>query len=164
MKNEIKEKKNMNKINLNSLIRNLLLSFTIISFTNCSSNEERKREEFYKNSPSGFTELINSKKMAKLRPVQIIQFLKKNCCDAVMIEPTNILHWTEEDIKPLQEMIGDESFVAPVVTTSGTFSCRGPTYMSTIDREARHLIMAYKQKTYPLAQCSTLDLKLDPIK
>ena len=142
----------------------VLLCLSLVLLSACSSVEDHKREEFYKSSPAGFTELINSKRMAKLKPIQIIQILKKNCCDAIMIEPTTITHWTEEDIKPLRDMIGNESFIAPVVSTSGTYSCRGPRYMSTIDREARHLIMAYNQKSYPLAQCSTLDLKLDPIK
>ena len=142
----------------------VLLCLSLVLLSACSSVEDHKREEFYKSSPAGFTELINSKRMAKLKPIQIIQILKKNCCDAIMIQPTAITHWSEEDIQPLRDMIGNESFIAPVVSTSGTYSCRGPRYMSTIDREARHLIMAYNQKSYPLAQCSTLDLKLDPIK
>lgn len=144
----------------------LLLSFLVllVILSGCSSLEDHRREEFYKNSPAGFTEVINSKRMARLTPVQIIQLLKKNCCDAIMIEPTTIMHWSEEDIKPLQQMLGNESFIAPVASTAGTYSCRGPSYMSTVDREARHLLMAYKEKTYPLAQCSTLDLKLDPVK
>jgi len=141
----------------------VLICFTLL-ITSCSSLEDHRREEFYKNSPAGFTEVINSKKMARLKPVQIIQLLKKNCCDAIMIQPTAITNWSEDDIQPLRQMLGDESFVAPVASTSGTYSCRGPNYMSTVDREARHLLMAYKEKTYPLAQCSTLDLKLDPIK
>ncbi len=139
-----------------------LLSILIL-MTNCSSVEDHKREEFYNNSPAGFTEVINTRRMAKLKPFQIIQLLKKHCCDAIMIEPTSVTHWSEEDMKPIQQMLGNESFISPVVTTSGTYSCRGPRYMSTMDREARHLLMAFKQKTYPLAQCSTLDLKLDPI-
>ena len=141
-----------------------VLILTTLLIAGCSSLEDHRREEFYKNSPAGFTEVINSKRMARLKPVQIIQLLKKNCCDAIMIEPTSITQWSEEDIKPLRQMLGDESFVAPVASTSGTYSCRGPSYMSTVDREARHLLMAYKERTYPLAQCSTLDLKLDPIK
>ena len=142
----------------------VLLCLSVVLLSSCSSIDDHKREEFYKNSPAGFTELINSKRMAKLKPIQIIQTLKKNCCDAIMIEQTTITHWSEEDVQPLREMIGNETFIAPVVSTTGTYSCRGPRYMSTIDREARHLLMAYKHKTYPLAQCSTLDLKLDPIK
>ncbi len=154
----------MKEKNLISSTKFLLIYFSLSLIVSCSSVEEHKREEFYKNSPSGFTELINSQRLAKLKPVQIIQFLKKNCCDAIMIEPTTIKNWTDEDIQPLKAMIGNQNYIAPVVSTSGTYSCRGPRYMSTIDREARHLIMAYEQKTYPLAQCSTLDLKLDPIK
>lgn len=163
MKNELREKKYMKKTNKNKTIKSIILCFSLTLISACSSLEDHKREEFYKNSGASFTELINSQRMAKLKPVQIIQILKKNCCDAIMIEPTTIKNWTEEDIQPLKEMIGNETYVAPVVSTSGTYSCRGPRYMSTIDREARHLLMAYKQKTYPLAQCSTLDLKLDPI-
>lgn len=143
---------------------NVLLCLSFVFLSACASTNDQKREEFYRSSPAGFTELINSKRMAKLKPIQIIQILKKNCCDAIMIQPTTITHWSEEDIQPLRDMIGNETFIAPVVSTSGTYSCRGPRYMSTIDREARHLIMAYNQKSYPLAQCSTLDLKLDPIK
>ena len=141
-------------------MKKLILICTTILITSCSSLEDHRREEFYKNSPAGFTEVINSKRMARLKPVQIIQLLKKNCCDAIMIQPTTITNWTEEDMAPIRQMLGDENFVAPVASTSGTYSCRGPSYMSTVDREARHLLMAFKEKNYPLAQCSTLDLKL----
>lgn len=78
-----------------------------------------------------------------------------------MIEPSAITDWTEDDIAIIRPMLSDKSFVAPVASTSGTYSCRGPTYMSTMDREVQHLIMAFKEKTYPLAQCSTLDLKIE---
>lgn len=141
-------------------MKKLILICTTILITSCSSLEDHRREEFYKNSPAGFTEVINSKKLAKLKPVQIIQLLKKNCCDAIMVQPTAITNWSAEDIKPLEQMLGDQSFIAPVASTSGTYSCRGPSYMSTVDREARHLIRAFKEKTYPLAQCSTLDLQI----
>ncbi len=143
-------------------MKKLVLISTTILIAGCSSLEDHRREEFYKNSPAGFTEVINSKKLAKLKPVQIIQLLKKNCCDAIMVQPTAITNWSAEDIKPLEQMLGDQSFIAPVASTSGTYSCRGPSYMSTVDREARHLIRAFKEKTYPLAQCSTLDLQIGP--
>lgn len=142
-------------------MKKLIVVCSLIILSSCSSLEDHRREEFYKNSPAGFTEVINSKKMSRLKPVQIIQLLKKNCCDAIMIEPTSITHWSEADIQPLKDMLGDQSFVAPVASTSGTYNCRGPAYMSTVDREAKHLIRAFKEKTYPLAQCSTRDLNID---
>lgn len=132
-----------------------------MALTSCGTLEDRRREEFYISSPAGFTEVVTSKRLYKLKPIQIIRLLKKNCCDAIMIEPSSVTNWTEEDIAEIRPMLGDESFVAPVASTSGTYSCRGPRYMSTVDREVQHLIQAFKEKTYPLAQCSTLDLKLE---
>jgi hypothetical protein len=137
----------------------LLLSLFVL--TSCATLEDRRREEFYNSSPAGFTEVITAKRLSKLKPIQIIRLLKKNCCDAVMIEPTAITNWTEEDIAEIRPMLGDKSFTAPVASTSGTYSCRGPTYMSTVDREVQHLIRGSIEKTYPLAQCSTLDLKIE---
>jgi hypothetical protein len=138
-----------------------ILLLTLLALTSCATLEERRREEFYNSSPAGFTEVITSKRVSKLKPIQIIKLLKKNCCDAVMIEPTAITSWTQEDMAEIRLMLGDKTFVAPVASTAGTFSCRGPRYMSTVDREVQHLIRAFKEKTYPLAQCSTLDLKVD---
>lgn len=140
---------------LNKLIVILFLAIT----TSCGSLEEHRRESFYNNTPAGFTQVISSKNLSKLKPIQIIQLLKKNCCDAVMIEPTAITSWTGEDIAKIRPMLGDETFIAPVASTAGTFNCRGPRYMSTVDREVQHLIRAYQEKTYPLAQCSTLDFQ-----
>lgn len=138
-----------------------ILLLTLLALTSCATLEERRREEFYNSSPAGFTEVITSKRLSKLKPIQIIKLLKKNCCDAVMFEPTTVTSWTQEDMAEIRIMLGDKSFVAPVASTAGTFSCRGPRYMSTVDREVQHLIRAFKEKTYPLAQCSTLDLKVD---
>lgn len=137
-----------------------ILLISLLTLTSCATLEDRRREAFYNSSPAGFTEVITAKKLSKLKPIQILRILKKSCCDAVMIEPSAVTDWTEDDIAAIKPMLGDQSFVAPVASTSGTYSCRGPTYMSTMDREAQHLILAYKEKTYPLAQCSTLDLKL----
>lgn len=139
----------------------LLLLIFLFTLTSCGTLEDRRREDFYNSSPAGFTEVITSKRLSKLKPIQIIRLLKKNCCDAIMVEPSAITSWTEEDMAAIKPMLGDESFVAPVASTSGTYSCRGPRYMSTVDREVQHLMKAFKEKTYPLAQCSTLDLKID---
>lgn len=139
----------------------LVITFTL---TSCSVLEEQKREEFYKSSPAGFTEVITSKRLSKLKPIQIIRLLRKNCCDAIMVEPTAITHWSDLDIAEIEPLLGNESFTAPVASTAGTFNCRGARYMSSVDREVKHLIRAFKEKTYPLAQCSTLDLDIEPIK
>lgn len=132
----------------------------LIILAGCATLEDRRREEFYNNSPAGFTEVITSRRLSKLKPIQVIRLLKKNCCDAIMIEPSTVSYWSEADIAEIKPMLGDQSFVSPVASTSGTFSCRGPRYMSTVDREVQHLIRAFQEKTYPLAQCSTLDLQI----
>jgi len=142
-------------------VKTIILLLTLISLTSCATLEDRRKEEFYNSSPAGFTEVVTSKRLSKLKPIQIIRLLKKNCCDAVMVEPTAVTNWTQEDMAEIRLMLGDQTFVAPVASTSGTYSCRGPTYMSTVDREVQHLIRAFKEKTYPLAQCSTLDFKID---
>lgn len=135
-----------------------IIFISLIILASCGTIEERRRADYYNNSPSGFTEVISSRKLRKIKPVQLVNYLKKNCCDAIMVEPTTIDFWTVEDINALAPMLGDEAFTSPVASTAGTVNCRGARYMSTVDREVQHLILAFKEKKYPLAQCSTLDL------
>ena len=140
------------------------IALVTITLTSCSTLEEQRRVEFYNSAPAGFTEVITSKRLSKLKPIHIIRLLKKNCCDAVMVEPTAITHWSALDIAEVEALLGNESFTAPVASTAGTFNCRGARYMSNVDREVKHLIRAYKEKTYPISQCSTLDLMVEPVK
>jgi hypothetical protein len=109
---------------------------------------------------SGTNETISSKKLSSMRPIEVIQMLKDNCCNGVMFEPTDVQFWSISDIQDLETFLGDNTPSAPVVSSFSSVSCQGERYVSTIDREARHLIKAIKAGRYPLSLCSTYDLKL----
>ena len=126
----------------------------------CANGYMNKADQ-YNRAPSGFTEIVTAKRLSKMKPVQIIKLLKENCCDAVMFEQSKTLSWTVADMEALTPYLEDESDSAPVVNTMGTVSCRGARYVSSVKREVQHLIRAFKEKKYPLAHCSTWDLKLD---
>jgi hypothetical protein len=107
------------------------------------------------------SEIITSKKLSQMKPIDIVKMLKKQCCNGVMFEPTKIDFWTEDDLEKIKPYLGDKSKSAPVVSTLSSISCRGKRYVSTVDREVKHLILAFKAKSYPLALCSTYDLHLN---
>ena len=135
-----------------------LLSTSLLN--GCANGYMNKADE-YNRAPSGFTEIVTSKRLSKMKPIQIIKLLKENCCDAVMFEQSKTLNWTAQDMEALAPFLNDESDIAPVSTTVGSVSCRGARYVSTVKREVQHLIRAFKEKKYPLANCSTWDLRLD---
>jgi hypothetical protein len=107
------------------------------------------------------SEIITSKKLSRMKPIDIVKMLKKQCCNGVMFEPIKIDFWTEADLEKIKPFLGDISKSAPVVSTLSSISCRGKRYVSTVDREVQHLIRAFKEKKYPLSLCSTYDLHLN---
>ena len=128
--------------------------------SSCANGYMNKADQ-YNRAPSGFTEIVTSKRLSKMKPVQIIKMLKGNCCDAVMFEQAKNINWTKADIEELAPYLQDESASSPVVSTMANVSCRGARYVSTTKREVEHLIRAFKEKRYPLAHCSTYDLNLE---
>ena len=110
---------------------------------------------------AGENEIITSKKLSQMKPIDIVKMLKKKCCNGVMFETTKIDFWTEADLEKIKPFLGDQSKSAPVVSTLSSISCRGNKYVSSVDLEVRHLLHAFKEKKYPLALCSTYDLHLN---
>lgn len=138
----------------------LPITLTILLITGCANGYMNKADE-YNRAPSGFTEIVTSKRLSRMKPVQIIKLLKSNCCDAVMFEQAKSITWTKADMEELTPYLEDESPSAPVVSTMANVSCRGARYVSTTKHEVEHLIKAFKEKRYPLAHCSTYDLVLE---
>ena len=119
-----------------------------------------RNNEYDEKAPSGFTEIITSRKLVKMKPMQILNLLKSNCCDGVMFEPAKIF-WKGSDAEELMAFVNDKTESSPAATIMSSVSCRGSRYVSTVGREAQHLILAIKAGKYPLAQCSTYDLNLE---
>lgn len=92
-------------------------------------------------------------------PVNLLYGLKSHCCSGVMIEKTAVKFWGEAEIAELQKYVDDTTPAAPVYRPSSAVMCHGPKYVSSVGREARHLIEGIKQGTYPVSQCSTYDLQ-----
>lgn len=138
----------------------LFIIVTTLTLGGCANGYMNKADQ-YNRAPSGFTEIVTAKRLSRMKPVQIIKMLKENCCDAVMFEQSKTLNWSVSDMEALTPYLEDESDSAPVSNTVGSVSCRGARYVSTVKREVQHLIRAFKEKKYPLAHCSTWDLKLD---
>lgn len=136
-----------------------LIGFLLINISGCANYMHE--HEINQKAPSGFSEVITKRKLAKIKPVDVISLLKGNCCNAVLIETSTINFWNDQDIIALEPFLKDDSEAAPVSEINGSISCRGARYASSVSREAKHLIAAYKKKKYPLAQCSTYDLKLE---
>lgn len=129
-----------------------------VLLTGCSSYS--KYNEYNEKAPSGFTEVVTARKLAKMKPVDVLNLLKTNCCDGVMFEPGKV-NWKVSDVEELQNLVDDKTEISPVATIMSSVSCRGGRYVSNVGREVQHLILAVKAGKYPLAQCSTYDLRLE---
>lgn len=123
----------------------------LITISSCSSA---------KRTPSSAPEIITVTKLSKMKAIEVLQMLKDHCCDGIFFEATDVSFWGKSDIQDLESFLGDNTPSAPSVNTISDVICRGERYISTTDREARHLIKAIQIGKYPLALCSTYDLKL----
>lgn len=133
-------------------MKKTIFSFiSLVLMFGCSSNTR---------VPSSAPEIITAKKLSSMRPIEVVQMLKDHCCDGVLFEPTDVSFWNKSDIQDLESFLGDNTPSAPSVSTISNVMCNGEKYVSTTDREAKHLIKAIKIGKYPLALCSTYDLKL----
>jgi hypothetical protein len=119
-----------------------------------------REHELNSKAPEGFSEIITARRLVKMKPIQILNLLKTNCCDGVMFEPANI-KWNEKDAEELTKFLNDESDSSPAATIMSSVSCKGARYVSSVKREAQHLILAIKAGRYPVSQCSTYDLRLE---
>jgi hypothetical protein len=138
-------------------INGFLILVTLL-FSSCSSY--MKEHQYNAKAPEGFTEIVTARKLVKMTPIQILSLLKDNCCDGVMFEPAKV-KWSDKDAQELSSYLEDESDSSPAATIMSSVSCKGARYVSTVKREAQHLILAIKAGRYPLSQCSTYDLNLE---
>jgi hypothetical protein len=139
-------------------MKNIFFLVVISISVSCASY--MKEHEYNEKAPSGFTEVITSRELAKMRPIQILNLLKNNCCDGIMFEPGKVT-WSALDAEEVAKYVNDKTDSAAASTIMSSVSCRGARYVSSVGREARHLILAIKAGKYPLAQCSTYDLRLE---
>ncbi|WP_374035514.1 hypothetical protein ACES2I_07310 [Bdellovibrio bacteriovorus] len=102
---------------------------------------------------------VTAQELKTWGPVNLLQGLKSHCCNGVMIEKTVVTFWGEAEIAELQKYVDDTAPSAPVYRPSSAVMCHGPKYVSSVGREARHLIEGIKKGTYPVSQCSTYDLQ-----
>ncbi len=121
--------------------------------TACSSQEVKTSLR----TPSGAP--VTSLELGQVTPVAVLESLKTNCCQGVMVEKTAVSFWGEAEIAQLQKYVDDHSPASPVYRATSPVICTGPQFVSTVGREARHLIAAIKKGIYPVAQCSTYDLR-----
>lgn len=133
------------------LIRSILMTVFI---SGCVSSEKQLSVR----APSG--EPVSSLELSQVSPTVVLESLKKHCCQGVVVEKTEVAFWGEAEISQLQKHVNDNSPAAPVYRSTSPVICTGTRFVSTVGREARHLIAAIKKGVYPLAQCSTYDLKL----
>ncbi len=125
-------------------------------FSGCSSLV--KSESVFVRKPNNAS--VTAEELKVWGPVQLLQGLKNHCCNGVMIEKTAVGFWGEAEIAELQKYVSDTSPSAPVYRPTSAVMCHGEKYVSTVGREAKHLIEAIKKGIYPVAQCSTYDLRL----
>lgn len=111
-------------------------------------------------APSGALQMLSGQQLSMMSPVQVLQVLKEGCCRGILIEPTQVSFWSNQDIAELQAYVNDPTPAAPVVSSFSSIPCNRPKFISTVGREAKHLIQAIKEHKYPLANCSTYDLHL----
>lgn len=112
-------------------------------------------------APSGTLQMLSGKQLSVMTPVQVLQILKEGCCRGILVEPTQVSFWGNQNIAELQAYVHDPTPAAPVVSSFSSIPCNQPKFVSTVGREAKHLIKAIKEHRYPLANCSTYDLHLD---
>lgn len=139
-------------------MKNIFLLAAMSILGSCASYV--KEHEYNEKAPSGFTEIITSRQLAKMKPMQILNLLKNSCCDSVMFEPGKVT-WSALDAEEVAKYLNDKTDSAPAATIMSSVSCRGARYVSSVGREARHLILAIKAGKYPVSQCSTYDLRIE---
>lgn len=95
-----------------------------------------------------------------MKPLDILEYLKNECCENRIVPQFEVKNiWTDEDIENLKEYLNDTSEASSVSRPTSSVHCQGEKYQSTTEREAYHLMEAYKRGVYPVAQCSTYDFK-----
>ncbi len=104
---------------------------------------------------------LSSSQIGKMKPVEILEYLKNDCCDSKLVETTEIKNiWSEDDLVELKKYLDDDTLSSPVVKSTSSIHCKGERFTSTVKREATHLLMAFELGFYPVSQCSTYDLKI----
>ncbi|WP_415061518.1 hypothetical protein [Bdellovibrio sp.] len=135
----------------------MLLALAVLFAVSCSHDPIKQSQR----KPDS-SRLILAADLQQWGPESFLLALRDNCCGAVMVKGGDISFWGAPEIAILEKFVNDETPAAPVVQPISSVSCHGARYASTVGREARHLILAIKKKTYPLALCSTYDLELSP--
>jgi hypothetical protein len=130
----------------------------------CSQAPTRFSENNSQRKPGSLAEpTLSSAALKKLSPLQVLEMLRDHGDTAILFEPTKIrAYWSEADANILKQYLKDEHSSAPSASVYTQVYCSGQKYISTVGREAFHLIQAIHTGTYPTCQCSTYDLKLEP--
>lgn len=148
-----------------------VLAFLVTLFSGCANNSKDlhkivKAEEYRisKRGPSsrdGNNEARAVEENFKnMKPLDIIEYLKNECCENRIVPPFEVKNlWTEEDMDNLKDYLDDSSEASSVSRPTSSVHCQGEKYQSTTEREAQHLLEAYKRGIYPVSQCSTYDFK-----
>lgn len=148
-----------------------LISFVVLfSTVGCSSSGHKFHRVVKTESISDSNRLpssesnafdLSSSQIIKMKPIEILEYLKNDCCESRLVETTEIKNlWSEEDLVELKKYLEDETLSSPVVKSTSSVHCKGERFTSTVKREAAHLLMAVDKGFYPVSQCSTYDLKI----
>ena len=137
--------------------RLLLMALAGIIYTGCGSLSKETVAPLTRKPDNTF---VTGQELQAWGPVRLLQGLKTHCCDGVMIETTEVTFWGDAEIAELQKHVDDTTPASPVYRPTSAVMCHGEKYVSTVGREARHLIESIKKGTYPASQCSTYDLQL----
>lgn len=151
-------------------IKSLILISSAFLLLSCTSNGQKFHRVVKTESISDSSRLpssengsfdLSSVQLVKMKPVEVLEYLKNDCCDSRLVETTEIKNiWTEEDLSELKSYLEDETVSSAVVKSTSSVHCKGERFISTVKREAQHLIMAFERGIYPVSQCSTYDLKI----
>lgn len=148
-----------------------VLALLMTIFNGCSSNTKElhkivKAQDFKLTNrlPSSkdtvMGESFFEENFRNMKPLDIIEYLKNECCQNRVVTPFEVKNlWTEEDMANLKDYMFDTSEASSVSRPTTSVHCQGEKYQSTTEREAHHLIEAYKRGVYPVSQCSTYDFK-----
>lgn len=148
-----------------------VLAFLVTLFSGCANSSKDlhkivKAEEYRisKRGPSSRDGNHDARAVEdnfkNMKPLDIIEYLKNECCENRIVPPFEVKNlWTEEDMDNLKDYLDDSSEASSVSRPTSSVHCQGEKYQSTTEREAQHLLEAYKRGIYPVSQCSTYDFK-----
>lgn len=148
-----------------------VLAFLVTLFSGCASGTKDLHKivkvEDYKISKRGPSSKDGSgdvrlleENFKNMKPLDIIEYLKNECCENRIVPPFDVKNlWSDEDMDNLKDYLHDTSEASSVSRPTSSVHCQGEKYQSTTEREAHHLLEAFKRGVYPVSQCSTYDFK-----